>query len=220
MRVPVEILKGDLRLEAVKRLFPVDRRVSDGWEHWVLDPFDDGEESWEWLAEVFTGNTAKARAPQRIEPGTAGRGSGAGPADGDPGRASAAGVSKRPSTGADAETADHRLAGTGCRLRTGLPLSYGEDDLGPFAQYRLQRGEALYSAVVVRFTGQLIAKEVNATALEIAERSGIDDVTSIPGGLSGAHPPRPAGAQVPANQSPPPPGVGGRAAGTGGLSGG
>ncbi len=64
----------------------------------------------------------------------------------------------------------------------GLPLSYGEDDLGPFAQYRLQRGEALYSAVVVRFTGQLIAKEVNATALEIAERSGIDDVTSIPVG--------------------------------------
>ena len=55
LRVPVELLKADLRLEAVRLLFPVDRRVADGWEHWVLDPFDGGEESWEWLAELFTG---------------------------------------------------------------------------------------------------------------------------------------------------------------------
>jgi N-acetylmuramoyl-L-alanine amidase len=46
--------------------------------------------------------------------------------------------------------------------------------------YRLQQGEALYSAVVVRFTGQLLAKQVNETAMEIARRSGIDDVTDIP----------------------------------------
>jgi N-acetylmuramoyl-L-alanine amidase len=36
--------------------------------------------------------------------------------------------------------------------------------------------------VVVRFTGQLLAKQVNETAMEIAERSGIDDVTDIPVG--------------------------------------
>jgi N-acetylmuramoyl-L-alanine amidase len=34
--------------------------------------------------------------------------------------------------------------------------------------------------VVVRFTGQLIAEQVNETALEIAERSAIEDVTEIP----------------------------------------
>ena len=52
--------------------------------------------------------------------------------------------------------------------------------MGRYAEYRLRRGEALYSAVVVRFTGQLHAKQVNATAREIARRSGITDVTAIP----------------------------------------
>jgi len=62
-------------------------------------------------------------------------------------------------------------------------LSFGRDTHGPYAVYHLQRGEALYSAVVVRFTGQLHAAEVNATAAEIARRSGIRDVTSIPVGF-------------------------------------
>jgi N-acetylmuramoyl-L-alanine amidase len=60
-----------------------------------------------------------------------------------------------------------------------VPLEYGTDKLGGYAVYRLQRGEALYSAVVVRFTGQLLAVQVNETAMEIAARSGIDDVTDI-----------------------------------------
>jgi len=181
VRVPVEILKGDLRLKAVKRLFPVDRRVTDGWEHWVLDPFDDGEESWEWLAEVFTGNTAKARALRESNPGLPDE-------DLERGRPMVIPAELLLPAFRDvpAPVPTPKPPITGWREQVpaedGLPLSYGEDDLGPFAQYRLRRGEALYSAVVVRFTGQLIAKEVNATALEIAERSGIDDVTSIPVG--------------------------------------
>ncbi len=47
------------------------------------------------------------------------------------------------------------------------------------AVYRLRAGEALYSAVVVRFTGQLHAADVNATAAELARLSGITDVTDI-----------------------------------------
>ncbi|MGV8038910.1 MAG: N-acetylmuramoyl-L-alanine amidase [Thermoanaerobaculaceae bacterium] len=50
------------------------------------------------------------------------------------------------------------------------------------AVYRLRPGEALYSAVVVRFTGQLLAADVNATAAELARLSGIEDVTAIPVG--------------------------------------
>ncbi len=61
-------------------------------------------------------------------------------------------------------------------------LSYGKDEKGEYAIYHLAQGEALYSAVVVRFTGRLFAAEVNALAMEIAERSGITDVTSIPVG--------------------------------------
>ena len=51
------------------------------------------------------------------------------------------------------------------------------------AVYRLRPGEALYSAVVVRFTGQLHAADVNSTAAEIARRSGIGEVTAIPVGF-------------------------------------
>jgi N-acetylmuramoyl-L-alanine amidase len=62
------------------------------------------------------------------------------------------------------------------------PLEYAEDAAGPFALYRLRSGEALYSAVVVRFTGRDRAEDVNALAAEIATRSGIPDVTDIPVG--------------------------------------
>ncbi len=61
-------------------------------------------------------------------------------------------------------------------------LSYGADEHGPYAAYRLRRGEALYSSVVLRFTDRVDPKEVNELALLIARRSGIEDVRSIPAG--------------------------------------
>ncbi len=59
-------------------------------------------------------------------------------------------------------------------------LEYGKDKQGEYAIYRLKKGEALYSAVVVRFTGRLDADSVMELAFEIAKRSGIKDVTNIP----------------------------------------
>ncbi|HSN53083.1 MAG TPA: hypothetical protein VLT32_00350, partial [Candidatus Sulfomarinibacteraceae bacterium] len=59
--VPVELLSGELRLAVVRRFFPLDRRTGEGWEHEVLDPFTDGvEETWDWLAALFTGSDANA----------------------------------------------------------------------------------------------------------------------------------------------------------------
>jgi N-acetylmuramoyl-L-alanine amidase len=58
-------------------------------------------------------------------------------------------------------------------------LTYGADKDGRYAGYRLKRGEALYSAVVVRYTGRVDAQDVNELALKIARRSGIADVTDI-----------------------------------------
>jgi N-acetylmuramoyl-L-alanine amidase len=60
-------------------------------------------------------------------------------------------------------------------------LAFKSDGAGPFAMYRLKRGEALYS-VVMRFTGRVDSQEVNDLALAIAGRSGIKDVTGIPTG--------------------------------------
>ncbi|BBB32210.1 hypothetical protein TTHT_0632 [Thermotomaculum hydrothermale] len=61
-------------------------------------------------------------------------------------------------------------------------LEYRKDKKGEYAIYRLKKGEALYSAVVVRFTGRLDADSVMELAYKIAERSGIKDVTDIPVG--------------------------------------
>jgi hypothetical protein len=185
VQIPVEALHGELRLAAVQRLFPVDRRVADGWEHWVLDPFDGDEESWEWLAELFTGSAGAAGALREANPELP---------PGDLRRGPPMLVPEPPAAGASRPTAPatptptpplpatQPTPGGAVQNTSATVLTYATDERGPYAEYRLRRGEALYSAVVVRFTGQLAAQEVNATAREIAQRSGIADVTSIPVG--------------------------------------
>jgi N-acetylmuramoyl-L-alanine amidase len=61
-------------------------------------------------------------------------------------------------------------------------LTYGSDARGRFAIYPLKPGEALYSAVVVRYTGRVDPDEVNEVAAEIQRVNGIADVTAIPVG--------------------------------------
>lgn len=61
-------------------------------------------------------------------------------------------------------------------------LSFESDASGPYAVYRLKKGEALYSAVVVRFVGAVRANEVNQIAQELAQLNRIADVTDMPVG--------------------------------------
>ena len=58
-------------------------------------------------------------------------------------------------------------------------LRFGRDEQGDYGAYRLKKGEAIYSAVVVRFTGLLDADDVNQMASLVAKRSGIEDVRSL-----------------------------------------
>jgi N-acetylmuramoyl-L-alanine amidase len=191
--VPVEILRGDLRLEAVRRLFPVDKRVVGGWQHWVLDPFQGGEESWEWLSTVFTGNSEHVGALENANPDRAAHGLQRGKTVVVPESVLLAVFSALEPVPTPTPSPTHTpapvtpvpetpLPVSSARVGPSVPLDYGSDDLGEYAIYRLRSGEALYSAVVVRFTGQLLAKQVNETAMEIAKRSGIEDVTDIPVG--------------------------------------
>ncbi|HUD72709.1 MAG TPA: N-acetylmuramoyl-L-alanine amidase, partial [Dongiaceae bacterium] len=76
-----------------------------------------------------------------------------------------------------------RLAGPPPAAEGAQDLRYSRDGAGPYAIYRLKRGEALYTAVVVRFTGRIDVQEVNDLAARIAARSGIADVTGIPVGF-------------------------------------
>ena len=194
VRIPVDVLRGDLRLQVVQRLFPLDRRTEVGWQHWVLDPFSGGEESWEWLAAVFTGRSNAADDLRRANPEIVT----AGLSRGRPILVPQAllvpvfrAVEPPPTPtpmATPTPTAKPVVAPTTAIPRVSAPipgpgpLDFGVDDRGRFAVYRLRKGEALYSAVVVRFTGQLNASQVNATAREIADRSDIADVTSIPVG--------------------------------------
>ncbi len=173
--VPLAVLRADLRVEAVRRLFPADRRVTAGWEHWVLDPFGGGEESWTLLARLFADRQDHEDLLRTANP----EDSGAAPRRGR--------KLLIPAGALRAEFRSMTPAAPPPHAKTPEPradadetLAYGADDQGAYALYRLQRGEALYSAVVVRFTGQVYASQVNATAREIALRSGIEDVTDIP----------------------------------------
>jgi len=188
IQVPVEIMRGDLRLEAVRRLFPLDQRIDAGWQHWILDPFGTGEESWEWLSELFAGGEDRVRDLKLANPDRASQGLKRGRTVVVPEsvllsifRSLPPVATPTPIATATSVPRPTPLPPPSTRTAV-VPLDYGSDEVGGYAVYRLRKGEALYSAVVVRFTGQLLAKQVNETAMEIAERSGIDDVTDIPVG--------------------------------------
>jgi len=199
VRVPLELLRADLRLLAVTTLFPIDARVELGYRHWVLDPFSDGGESWQWLASVFCGRSDRAEALRRANPELIEGGPQRGRPVLIPGAIllevfrSLKPVTERPSP-MPVAPAPSRVEASPTPSRTAVPaetgasgggaLGFGSDADGEYALYRLRRGEALYSAVVVRFTGQLHAAQVNESALEIARRSGISDVTDIPIGYA------------------------------------
>jgi N-acetylmuramoyl-L-alanine amidase len=173
-RIPYGLLAADLRLSAIHALFPTDLADPEGWTH-----HSQGEDLGP-VAEWLTGDAGNAAAVRKAN----GRSSD---------RLSAGDVVRVPRDlllpifRVEAPPAPPPVAappgattGSTATAEETVPLEYGQDEKGKFALYRLHGGEALYSAVVVRFTGRLHADDVNALAAEIAQRSGIADVTDIP----------------------------------------
>ncbi|MEE8277540.1 MAG: N-acetylmuramoyl-L-alanine amidase, partial [Thermoanaerobaculia bacterium] len=161
-RVPFDLLAADLQVRVVGALFADDRAVTAGWEHRIAARPHGRESLWH-IADWFTGrgdNYRAIREANRLM---------------------------------DDDLAPGQVVIIPARLlrpgfRSALPpsslyyLEYGSDRRGKFAIYRLEPGEALYSSVVVRFTGQVFAEDVSALAAEVARRSGIREVTEIPVG--------------------------------------
>lgn len=165
-RVPWDCLLPELKGRVVSAFHPGDRPTSGGWLHVVGGSAAQPETLWQ-IAERFTGdgtNFRLLRSRNRL---------------GDEVLAIGqeilvpAALLVEPFRGASQVAAFD--AG-------GRELSYGSDADGDYAVYELEPGEALYSSVVVRFTGRLFAADVNPLAQEIARRSGIADVTDIPVG--------------------------------------
>lgn len=160
-RIPFAYLRPERQLELTRALFPEDRGVAEGWQHKVGLHRSEVKESLWRVAEWFTGRggnytalrEANGLADEHLEPGQ---------------------VVLIPA----------RLLRPIFRQllpeESAYHLRYDKDADGEFAIYRLKPGEALYSSVAVRFAGLVFAEDVNSLAAEIAERSGIEDVTDIP----------------------------------------
>ncbi len=161
VRVPYKLLSDNYRKIAMEALFPRDHGDPKGWTHVVTAPAGHPESLWR-IAEWFTGDGAKYREI-RAEEAIASLQTETGQIVHIPSRL------LLPAFHSEAASASAEAA-----------LEFGQDEKGRYASYRLKRGEALYSAVVVRFTGRVHAEDVNAKAAEIAVRSGVTDVHSIP----------------------------------------
>jgi N-acetylmuramoyl-L-alanine amidase len=161
VHVPLAWLSDEYRALVLLNLFPRDRREGEDWIHvarsGAVATYDEG--LWQ-VAEWFTGDGARFSDLLR----------------------------------ANRLSSPELLAGQVVRIPgawlhsslKALPtsddgsLQYGTDDRGPYAGYRIKAGEALYSAVVMRYTGRTDPDDVTAVASELASRSGIREVTDIP----------------------------------------
>jgi N-acetylmuramoyl-L-alanine amidase len=198
-RVPLDLLAPDVRRQVLKVLLPGDTPVAEGWQHRVGTYRGLPDETLWRIAERFTGDgqnyrqirSANAMADDTVRPGerllipfsllTP------------PfrhehrlrmGAASPAPAAMAPAAVATTQSPAVLLEAPGLAMPAVVPpadpqLRYDRDAQGEVAVYRLKPGEALYSAVVVRYTGRIYAADVNALAAEIAQRSGIRDVTDI-----------------------------------------
>jgi len=161
--VPLLLLSSDYRALVLRSLFPEDRREGEDWIHVArsgpLTTYDEG--LWE-VAEWFTGRgdnfTALLKANGLASPELR------------------AGQAIKIPAGLL-----HPAFRAGLRSDDG-ELEYGSDEQGPYAGYRLRPGEALYSAVVGRFTGRTGADDVRELAELLRQRSGIRDLHDIPVG--------------------------------------
>src|SRR5262245_36173677 len=136
VRVPYRLLSDNYRKIAMQALFPQDRADTRGWDHLVTAPAGHPESLWR-IAEWFTGDGANYRAI-RSEGKIASLETEVGQTVHIPAKLLLPGF--RASVVSEAEPP---------------PLEFAADEKGRHAVYRLRRGEALYSAVVVRFTGRV-----------------------------------------------------------------
>lgn len=161
VRVPYRLLSANYRRIAMEALFPEDHGDAREWTHLVTAPAGHPESLWR-IAEWFTGDGTNYRSIREEQK-----------------------IASLPTEPGQAVRIPSRLLLPAFRTAalsaaTEAPLEFGRDEKGQYAVYRLKKGEALYTSVVIRFTGRLHAEDVAAKAAEIAARNGIENVRAIP----------------------------------------
>lgn len=203
VRVPFDRLRPNLQREIVKTLFPKDQLTADGWKHIVVGARGiEGESLWK-ISEWFTGDGANYTLIRKANPQqglstrkgdvilipkrllTAAFGGSLEGANAP--KTAAAEVRQLQNDPAQRATADEDVPETVAEI---LPvaatvppsLTYERNSPEPYATYRLQKGEALYSSVAIRFTGRVYAADVGDVVDRIVKFNEIDDVSRIPVG--------------------------------------
>lgn len=160
-RIPIALLAPEERAVVLRNVFPEDRLDGADWLHvakkGALPLYDEG--LWQ-VAAWFTGDGARFQELLRAN--------GLSSPELTPGQ-----VVRIPSALLDPALRPAATSDDGS-------LAYGRDERGEYAGYRLKPGEALYSAVVLRYTGRTAPEDVEALARSIAARSGVRDLTDIP----------------------------------------
>lgn len=187
--IPFDVLDRRHAAQVLVALFPDDGPSESGWVHRVAE--QDLGQTLESIALWFSGEARHAGVlaeSNGIAPGILPAGTEVVipddlvPAD-LAGAAAERHLAARPAPVSGAEPAAGTQPPPGGRApRTAGDLLFKSDAKGDYAVYRLKRGEALYSAVVVRYTGRLSPQDVAAVTATIAEMSGIQKPDSIPVG--------------------------------------
>ncbi|MXX60057.1 MAG: LysM peptidoglycan-binding domain-containing protein [Holophagales bacterium] len=181
-KVPFELLPARHRQAVIRALLPRDQPTAEGWRHRVASASRGARSESLWsIAEWFTGSGENHRTLRRannltsnvIRPGQViliPRDTLSEPYAG----MLPAAATRQVVTAAD--------SGAGSFSADGPFVRYASDAQGDYASYRLRAGEALYSSVVMRFTGRLLAADVNELVDQIRERNAIRDVRDLPVG--------------------------------------
>ena len=202
VRIPLTLLKPSLQREVVATLFPGDRTSSGGWKHVVHGGRGiEGESLWK-IAEWFTGDGANYSKIRKANPNqglstrsgdvvlipskllTAAFGGGM---EEENASKAAAEVRKSENDPAQRSTEDEDVSSAAVEMaaaRQPAALTYERNAADPYAVYRLQKGEALYSSVAIRFTGRVYAKDVGDVLERIVAFNGIEDVSKLRVGYS------------------------------------
>lgn len=199
VRVPLAMLRPELQNDVLRGVFPRDTSGSYGWRHIVIGGSGvEGESLWK-IAEWFTGDGAnyieirKANPAQKLSTRTgevivipkrlltAAFGGGA---EGKNGSTAATEIRESTDDPVERTTADEKSPQTAVEaVAVGAPsLTYERNGSEPYAVYRLQKGEALYSSVAIRFTGTVYSSDVGDVVDRIVQFNGIGDVARIPVG--------------------------------------
>lgn len=198
IHVPFALLRPALQREIIRTLFPRDEMTPAGWKHVVVGARGiEGESLWN-IAEWLTGDGANYSLIRKANPAqglstrkgdvilvpkrllSAAFGGGL---EEENAPKTAAEVRKLTDDATQRAAADENVPEATATAVLGQPsLTYERSSAEPHAVYRLQKGEALYSSVAIRFTGRVYAKDVYDVLDRITKFNEIEDVSRLPVG--------------------------------------